>query len=327
MTHHTQHWLEIKLETTADYDSESLEDALFAAGALSVTLTSKADEVILIEPQPGKLPLWEKGIIVTGLYDRHEKNFDIKDVLSILTQCLNTDKLPLIATDTFADRQWELEWSKHFKPLPFGQHLWICPSNQLVPADKITAETQIITLDPGLAFGTGTHPTTAMALEYLATHDIRHQHVIDFGCGSGVLGIAALKMGAKQVLMTDIDPQALSTTHKNAVINNVDKSIASYLPCEIPDVQTDFLIANILLEPLLTLKKTFIAHSHANTRLLLTGLLKEQVATIIDHYEESFTEFRVTESGDWAMVVAQRTARNDSPNNNPNNNPNNSPEL
>ncbi len=298
----SQDWLEIKLETTADYDSDALEEALFASGALSVTLTSKADEVILIEPAPGELPLWEQGIIVTGLYD---KGVQIDDALPILKACLG-ESLPLVASNALTDRAWELEWTKHFKPIQFGEHLWICPSNQFVPKNQITEKTQIITLDPGLAFGTGTHPTTAMALTEIATRDIRGQHVIDFGCGSGVLGIAALKMGAKQVVMTDIDRQALTTTQENAKINSVDANMTCYLPDELPTIQTDFLIANILLEPLLMLKDTFVALCHEETQLLLTGLLKEQVPQIITAYESDFKDFVITESGDWAMVTALR---------------------
>lgn len=303
MTETTQDWLEIQLETTEHYDTDTLEEALFASGALSVTLTSKADEAMLIEPTPGELPLWEQGIIVTGLYD---KGVNINEALPILRACLETENLPLIASRILADRQWELEWTKYFKPMPFGEKLWICPSNQSVPAEKISNDSQIITLDPGLAFGTGTHPTTAMALTDIATHDVTDKHVIDFGCGSGVLGIAALKMGAKHVIMTDIDPQALTTTRENASINHVDAHIDCYLPNDMPDIQTDVLIANILLEPLLQLKDTFVTHCHDGTRILLTGLLTEQVGQFIAHYDSDFTDFTVTEDGDWAMVVAYR---------------------
>lgn len=299
----TQDWLEIKLQTTEHFDSDTLEEALFAAGALSVTLTSKADEVILIEPTPGELPLWEKGIIVTGLFD---KGFDVNDALPTLSACLGTENLPLIASEKLADRTWELEWTKYFHPIAFGQNLWICPSNKQIPDDKINENTQIITLDPGLAFGTGTHPTTAMALEYIATHDIRGLHTTDFGCGSGVLGIAALKMGADHVVMTDIDPQALITTQENAAINHVGDKISHYLPEDLPTLQTDFLIANILLEPLITLKDTFISLCHDKSHILLTGLLNEQVDAIINHYDGDFQHFNVISQGDWSMITAER---------------------
>lgn len=295
-------WLEIKLETTETFDSDALEEALFAAGALSVTLTSKADEVILIEPAPGELPLWEQGIIVTGLFD---KGFDSAEALPVIRACLGGE-LPLIASENLADRTWELEWTKHFHPIQFGQHLWVCPSNQHVPAEKITEDTQIITLDPGLAFGTGTHPTTAMALEYIASHDNVGLHAVDFGCGSGVLGIAALKMGTQHVVMTDIDPQALLTTKENAAINGVADNMVCYLADETPALKTDFLIANILLEPLLNLKDTFAALCRDQATILLTGLLCEQVAQIIERYKDEFDDFAVTEQGDWAMVIAKK---------------------
>lgn len=299
-----QDWLEIRLETTETHNTDVLEEALFAAGALSVTLTSKTDEVMLIEPTPGELPLWESGIIVTGLF---AKGFDAADALPILTACLG-EPLPLIASTALADRVWELEWTKHFKPIQFGQNLWVCPSNQKVPAKHITKNTQIITLDPGLAFGTGTHPTTAMALTDIATHGVRDNSVIDYGCGSGVLGIAALKMGAKHAVMTDIDPQALTTTRDNATINGVAERMSTCLPDAVPEQPTDFLIANILLEPLLNLKDTFVALCHDNTRILLTGLLNEQVDKILTHYADDFHDFHITRSGDWAMVIAKRKA-------------------
>ncbi len=304
MTQKNSDWLEIQLETTADYDSEALEEALFASGALSVTLTSKADEAILIEPAPGELPLWEQGIVVTGLYDQ---GVDINEALPILQACLGTDDLPLRDAHALADREWALEWTKYFQPMQFGENLWICPSNQAVPAEKINEQTQIITLDPGLAFGTGTHPTTAMALTDIATHNVRGQRVIDYGCGSGVLGIAALKMGAQQVIMTDIDEQALSTTRQNAQINAVDARMRCYLPDDMPDTPADFVIANILLAPLLTLKDTFASLCRAGGRILLTGLLKAQVPQIIARYEDDFADFAITEQGDWAMVIAYKT--------------------
>ncbi len=135
----SQDWLEIKLETNDKYDSEALEEALFAAGALSVTLTSKADEVILIEPAPGELPLWEQGIIVTGLFD---KGFEPNEAIAIIKACLETDTPPLIASENLADRQWELEWTKYFHPIQFGKDLWICPSNKQIPADKLSYYTR-----------------------------------------------------------------------------------------------------------------------------------------------------------------------------------------
>ena len=299
-----QDWLEIKLETTHQFDSDSIEETLFAAGSLSVTLTSKADEIILAEPTLGEMPLWENGIIITGLFD---KGFDPNDAFPILKDCLKTQYLPLIALENLAERVWESEWTKFFHPIAFGQYLWICPSNKKVPKNKITSETQIITLDPGLAFGTGTHPTTAMALEHIATNNNVGLQIIDFGCGSGILGIAALKMGARHVAMIDIDQQALSTTQENTNINHVSDKISCYLPSDMLVIKADFLISNILLEPLLQLKDTFVKICNKGTKILLTGLLNGQVEKIIEVYQHDFYNFSISNRGDWSVIVARKS--------------------
>lgn len=298
----TQDWLEIQLETTDDYDSDILEEALFAAGALSVTLTSKADEVILIEPSPGDLPLWEQGILVTGLF---EKGTCTEEVLSIVQACLNTTTPPLVTASQLEDKPWEQEWTKYFHPIRFGDYLWVCPSHQSIPKDQLSEKTQIITLDPGLAFGTGTHPTTAMVLEYLALNPQAFSRVIDFGCGSGILGIAAVKTGAEHAVMTDIDPQALQTSQKNAQINRVDQQLSYFLPEELPRLlKTDLLIANILFKPLLDLKSTFTNLCRPNTQILLTGLLADQVTPLIEHYQTDFKDITVIEKDSWYLVAA-----------------------
>lgn len=301
----SQDWLEIQLETTEDYDSGKLEEALFAAGALSVTLTSKADEVMLLEPSPGELPLWENGILVTGLF---EKGSRTEETLTIIQACLETKTLPLVAASQLKDKAWEQEWTKHFHPICFGNDLWVCPSHEGIPKEQLSDKTQIITLDPGLAFGTGTHPTTAMVLNHLATQPQAFSQVIDFGCGSGILGIAAIKTGADHVIMTDIDPLALQTSQKNAKINQVEQQISYFLPQELPrSLKVDLLIANILLKPLLDLKPTFIDLCQPNSQILLTGLLGDQVTPLIEHYQTHFKDFTVTEKDGWYLVAATYT--------------------
>ncbi|MPV86390.1 50S ribosomal protein L11 methyltransferase [Ostreibacterium oceani] len=296
-------WLEIILETTSTLDNETLEEALFAAGALSVTLTSKQDEVILVEPNPGDLPLWESEILVTGLFE-HDTTTDA--TLDLLSRILAPQPVPVVNIHRLADRVWETEWTKHFSPQQFAQHLWVCPSHQSIPASALTDKTQVITLDPGLAFGTGTHPTTAMALTYIASRRFDGQRVIDYGCGSGILGIAAIKMGAAHCIMTDIDDKALDTTATNARINAVSHATSNYLPDTVPNAPVDFIIANILLTPLLTLKDTFVSLCHDNTTILLTGLLSTQAEAIQSHYQTDFCDFAITHQGDWCMLTAQR---------------------
>ncbi len=296
-----KNYTEIKLETTKDLTVDNLEEALFAAGALSVTLTSKADEVILIEPEPGELPLWEKGVVVTGLFAR----VNIDKALNVIKLCLGVDNISTVTSNKLEDKNWELEWTKYFKPIKFGDNLWITPSNQQVPKDKITTETKVITLDPGMAFGTGTHPTTAMVLDYLATNNYTDKNIIDYGCGSGILGIASLKMGAKHCLMVDIDSKAIETTISNSKINNVFSKITTIEASEINNNYADLLIANILLTPLIELKDEFKRISKKNSTIILTGLLQNQVDTIISHYQSSFTNFKIAKKEDWAMIVAK----------------------
>ncbi len=280
-----------------------MEEALFAGGALSITLTSKEDEVILIEPEPGNLPLWEQGIIVTGLF---AKDCDINESLRVIKLCLETENIPLIETSKLENKNWELEWTKYFKPIQFGENLWVCPSNQSVVKDKLTKNTQIVTLDPGLAFGTGTHPTTAMALEYIATNNCENKMVVDYGCGSGILGIAALKMNAKHCLMTDIDEKAIQTTVENSKINNVIDNITPIEGLEIKNNYADLLIANILFTPLIELKNEFKRIGKKNSTIILTGLLKEQTDSIIKHYESDYSNLKVTTKEDWVMITGIR---------------------
>lgn len=303
-SHETTDWLEISLKTDENHDADALEALLFAHGAVAVTLKSADDDQLLIEPTPGELPLWQGDVIVTGLFEQET------DEQVLLTELATHIELPL-HTHHLAERAWELEWAKYVKPLLFGEHLWICPSNQQIPASaQAQAKTQVITLDPGLAFGTGTHPTTAMALTFIAAQDFNTQHVMDFGTGSGILGIAACKQGAKTVYMTDIDEKALATAAENARINHVAAQSHFYLPDALPvlDAQIDCLLANILLAPLLALEPQFAKLCKPQATILLTGLLKSQTDAILEAYATDFTDFKITTSGDWAMVIAKRSA-------------------
>ncbi len=294
-------WLEVTLQASSNCSVEQIEEALLSTGAVSVTIKGSDDEIILIEPEPGALPVWDDAI-VTGLYT---KDSDLNLIQQQLRFLLGEQAS--LRTNALTDKVWELEWTKHFKPLCFANQLWICPSNQPIP--ESANPQQVITLDPGLAFGTGTHPTTAMVLEYLAKNRCDHQRVIDYGCGSGILGIAAVKMGATKAVLTDIDPLAIRTSLENAAINQVDNAINACLPellNEYLDGQADLLIANILLTPLLALKDHFYTLMKPNTPIILTGLLTTQVDEIINHYDRQFAEFQITNSEDWAMVVATK---------------------
>lgn len=295
-------WQEVSLQAKDATSIERIEEALLSTGALSVTLKGSDDEIILIEPEPGQLPLWDEAII-TGLYSSEADLTHITAQLHFLLGDV------VINTSALENRAWELEWTKHFKPLCFAERLWVCPSNQQIPEAAKARGDKVITLDPGLAFGTGTHPTTAMVLAYLAEHGCDNQFVIDYGSGSGILGIAALKLGAKHALLTDIDPLAISTSINNATLNQVENKLSACLPDAVDShlsTHADLLIANILLIPLLQLKNTFYELLKSGAPIILTGLLNEQVDEILTAYQTEFCDFQVYHQEAWAMVVATK---------------------
>ncbi len=196
-------FLQLTIDLRAD-EAERFESACFEAGALSVSLADAGDAPIL-EPRPGETPLWRE-VQLTALFEAERDPQQIIEQLRGASRGASHD----YEFDAVADRAWEREWLKDFRPLRFGRRLWVCPHGQSPPDAAMNAA--VVWLDPGLAFGTGTHPTTAMCLEWLDAIDLHDRDVIDFGCGSGILGIAALKLGARSVLGVDIDPQALTAT-------------------------------------------------------------------------------------------------------------------
>ncbi len=216
-------WLQLKLASTPDA-AQRLSDILSDAGALAVTLQDAADQP-LYEPPPGATPLWSQ-TWVTGLFDA---DADLQAVLACLRSALGGHDLPHVISP-LEDKDWEREWMDNYHPMRFGTRLWICPSwHQPPDVNAIT-----VMLDPGLAFGTGTHPTTALCLEWLDAHDVVGKHIIDYGCGSGILAVAAAKLGAQQVWAVDYDPQALHATTLNAEKNAVSTLIHTVLPDDLP---------------------------------------------------------------------------------------------
>ena len=239
-----EYWPQIEFELNTDL-VELVEEALFAAGALSVIFKDQQDEPIL-EPAPGETPLWSS-VRVTGLF---AQGTQMQPVLTNV-RALSGLPLPNWQTKELPDQQWERAWMQDFHPMRFGDNLWICPSHHTV-AER---DAVVVHLDPGLAFGTGTHPTTALCLEWLSAHPPRNKQVIDFGCGSGVLGIAAALLGAVHVSAVDNDSQAAQATITNARANAVDDKVSVYTPEAL--ALADLLLANILLQPLLDLAPEF----------------------------------------------------------------------
>lgn len=292
-------------------DPAPYEDALLAVGASSITLEDEGDDPVL-EPLPGTTPLWPR-VRVKALFD---DSFDAEQILQAvraeLSQPLNEARF-----ETLADRVWEREWLKDFKPMRFGQRLWICPGGQLPDAEllKAVASPVLIELDPGLAFGTGTHPTTALCLEWLDRAELDSagmagKRVIDYGCGSGILAIAAAKLGAASVIAIDIDPQALLATHDNAERNGVAHLITAMLTDDpraaSSDPTADILLANILAGPLESLAPTFAARLAVGGRLVLSGILRNQAEAVASKYAPWFDIAPVVHRDDWARLDGVR---------------------
>jgi ribosomal protein L11 methyltransferase len=293
-------------------DPAPYEDALLAAGASSITLEDEGDDPVL-EPLPGTTPLWPR-VRLKALFD---DTADAAQLLESLTADLGgvlSQPLSQARFETLADRVWEREWLKDFKPMRFGTRLWICPGGQLPNEAVPTANRQpptanrqvLIELDPGLAFGTGTHPTTALCLEWLDAADVVGKRVIDYGCGSGVLAIAAAKLGATVVNAVDIDPQALLATRDNAERNGVARLISPQLVAGASLAPADILLANILAGPLESLASTFAALVGPGGRLVLAGILRNQAEAVATRYAPWFDIAPAVVRDDWARLDGVR---------------------
>ena len=288
-------WIQLSLHT-CKADSEEAEQALLDNGALSVTFKDAEDKPVL-EPLPGETPLWDQ-IIMTGLY---EADIDSDALLTHITSTLhNTLSQPVntIKVEALEDKDWVRAWMDDYRPMQFGKRLWVCPKH--IPPPEPQAIN--LMLDPGLAFGTGTHPTTALCLEWLDSADIENKQVLDFGCGSGVLAVAALLLGANHCIGTDIDPQAITASQDNAAANGVNSKLDLYLPNDMPDAQFDIVLANILAGPLTELAEALAMHCKTGGHIVLSGILESQSEKIIQAYSPWFELEPITVKEDWIRV-------------------------
>jgi ribosomal protein L11 methyltransferase len=293
--------------TIGNADPTPYEDALLAAGAMSITLEDAADDPVL-EPAPGATPLWPH-VKIKALFDAAASPDDVRAALNAEAP----QPLPSLAFEILGDRAWEREWLKDFRPMKFGSRLWICPGGQRPPASELVTSHQspvpsFVDLDPGLAFGTGTHPTTALCLEWLDGAALAGRRVIDYGCGSGVLGIAALKLGAAHVLALDIDAQALIATRDNALRNGVADGMTVQLVADAPLAPVDVVLANILAGPLEQLAPTMATLVRAGGRLVLSGVLRDQAAAVAERYAPWFDIAPAVFRDDWARLDGVRRA-------------------
>lgn len=293
-------WLQLVCQTSKQHH-QVIEDEMESAGALSITLQDAKDTPVL-EPLPGEKPLWDD-LIITALFESDTNLNDLSDTLNH-----NKTKWDIqdFHIETLEDQDWERVWMKDFHPLRFGDKLWIYPSNYEIPKEN-PEEHIFIHLDPGLAFGTGTHPTTALCLEWLDQNPPKNLEVVDYGCGSGILAIAAVKLGAKHINATDIDPQALIATVDNMQRNDTpEEKISAYLPDDCPQNPVDLVLANILCGPLVELYPLISTLTRSGGMLVLSGLLQEQQADLIATYSASFINFEVKTLDNWIRISATK---------------------
>lgn len=284
-------WYQLQIEHCHRDEVELLSEALEETGALSITLTDKNDDPVL-EPEPGTTPLWPD-VIINALYDDEKIAAQAKSILSNLHSNL------LFNINILEEQDWERAWMDDFKPTLFGQRLWICPS-WIEPPEP---EAVNLILDPGLAFGTGTHPTTSLCLHWLDQAELSNKTLIDYGCGSGILALAALKLGAAKAYAVDIDEQALLATKNNAANNLLgsDQLVINF-PQALEE-PVDLIIANILLAPLLKLGSTFKALLNNQGTLVVSGLLKEQASELIAAYQNDFSCSNTLTQDGWSLLV------------------------
>ncbi|MBA2655761.1 MAG: 50S ribosomal protein L11 methyltransferase [Tatlockia sp.] len=287
-------WYQLQIDQCLRDEVENISEALEETGALSITLTDKYDKPVL-EPAPGTTPLWPD-VIVNALYNDEAIALDAKAIM--IGKFTNLS----FSINELAEQAWERVWMDEFKPTRFGKRLWICPT-WIEPPDYNGVN---LILDPGLAFGTGTHSTTSLCLHWLDQADLKDKTLIDYGCGSGILALAALKLGAAKAYAIDIDEQALTATRNNASSNSIDRSqIIIDFPQSLQN-PVDLIIANILLAPLLDLGMKFSQLIKEEGRLVVSGLLEEQAAELIRAYQEHFNHQKTSIEDGWALLEFKR---------------------
>ncbi len=289
-------WLELSVRVARQHAS-LVESLLKNEPVLAVTLTDDADNPVL-EPGVGETPLWPS-VCVTALFDEHIALEPLARMLSLVP---GIDRPQHVNFRTLDDQQWERSWMERFKPMQFGRRLWIVPGEMDVPRDAV----HVIRLDPGLAFGTGTHPTTRLCLQWMDGHVFNDRVVMDYGCGSGVLGIAAAIKGARKVVCIDNDPQALSATLDNAVRNAVADRVEVLAPEQLGPLQADVVVANILAAPLIELAPVLLSCLSPGGFLVLSGILVEQTDEVKTAYLRHTDDIVTRDEQGWVRLCCHK---------------------
>ena len=289
-------WKQISFEVKKS-EIDLVSEVLMGLGSISITYSDALDDAIY-EPPVGQTPLWDN-VKVNALFSSEVNQKSIETSISDICNIV------VIDTVTLKDRVWEEECQKDFPSMRFGKRLWVCPSwdaESILSNDSI-----VIHMDPGLAFGTGTHQTTSLCLEYLDSNPPKNLRVIDFGCGTGILAIAAAKFGAKSVIAIDNDPQAVLSSKENVAKNKCENTITTIHSInQGSDRKCDLLIANILANPLVELEPLFSDLVHTKGMLLLSGILKEQVDRVVKCYSINFSNIEVANKGEWFRISGKR---------------------
>ena len=290
-------WRQLSL-TCGAAQLDEVEDLMMELGALSISLRDAHDEPIY-EPLPGESPVWRESVVSATF----ARDSDPQEIAQRLLARLPPELASTVTEDSFQDRDWQQAYRQHFKPLQCAPKLWIVPTWSEPPDPDAT----IVRLDPGLAFGTGSHPTTALCLAWLAEQDLQNLRLIDYGCGSGILAIAAIKLGADRVLAVDIDEQALTACKSNMEVNAVtDTQIKVCLPAAAGETAVDLLMANILAGPLVDLAGQFAKLVNPGGKIVLSGILVSQLNDIQSVYRDFFALEPARQRGDWACIGGRR---------------------
>ena len=296
-------WIQLKVEVLPD-QIEVIEDSMLLEGAQAVTLQDGADQPIL-EPELGTMPIWDKTIVI-GLFDAEINGDQLIANMQELFACdpkMQRVSFPKHKLELVEDKDWERAWMDNFHAMPFGDRLWVCPSWK-DPEDKDAVN---LMLDPGLAFGTGTHPTTAHCLRFLDATVKGSELVVDYGCGSGILGIAALLLGSERMLGVDNDPQALIATRQNAERNSIEAQRYDVVfPENTHKVEADIMVANILAGPLISLAENIARLTKPGGKLAISGLLSHQADEVRHAYEPLFNMYFMEQMDDWVILTGSK---------------------
>ena len=286
-------WIQIYINTSKNKVDE-ISELLLEIGCLSITYTN-AGNTPIFELDPGDVKYWQDTEVV-GLFDA---TVDTAAITAFLRKQSVFSSGLYYRFEQVEDKDWEREWMDSFHPMQFGERLWVCPSWCTIPDNYACRR---VLLDPGLAFGTGTHETTALCLEWLDSMNLQGKTIVDFGCGSGILAIAAVKLGAERAIGIDIDPKAILASRENAERNGVADLVEWYLPNDAPGLKADVVVANILASPLKALKREICSYANAGGSIALSGILVEQAKSVEDEYAELLALENSQQKGEWVRI-------------------------